>query len=362
MDIEKLDRNMAVKDPGKNLYWYKACDLTVEGKGWEDTESFYNRLPAKAKGIVRTPVWELSKCPAGISIHFSTDTPSLAVKWDGVDAMDHMTALGVSGLDLYVKHDGKWKWLAVGRPTQELNESQLFENLPSESRDYILYLPLYNPISQIELGIPASFDLRPTLPRKRKPVVFYGTSITQGGCASRPGMCYPAILGRWLDNPIINLGFSGNGIMEPEVISLLCELDPALYVLDNMPNMEESSIKEREESAIRKLRTAHTETPIVLIENMLYCDAFLKESRKNRYASSNTAQYAIYEKLVKEGIDNLHYIKDDALIGADGEATVDGSHFTDLGYMRFSEKLIGPLTLLFTDKEGRRRRNYLTAN
>ena len=351
MDMAKLDKNMAIKEPGKNLFWYNASKLTIEGKGWKDTESFYDRLPTKAKGIVRDPVWKLSKCSTGISIHFSTNTPSLAVKWDGVNAMDHMTALGVSGLDLYVKHNGKWKWLAVGRPTKQQNETQLFTDLPSESRDYILYLPLYNPIHQIELGIPDPFELKAALPRTKKPIVFYGTSITQGGCASRPGMCYSAILGRWLNNSIINLGFSGNGIMETEVIDFLCELDPILYVLDNMPNMEESSINEREESAIRKLINAHPKTPIVLIDNMLYGNAFLIKSKMARYISSNMAQYAIYEKLVREGIKNLHYIKDAALIGTDGEATVDGAHFTDLGYMRFSEKLIGPLKKLITSSD-----------
>jgi len=113
--------------------------------------------------------------------------------------------------------------------------------------------------------------------------------------------------------------------------------------------MEESAINEREESAIRKLRIAHPKTPIVLIDNMLYCDAFLKKSRMNRCTSSNLAQYAIYEKLIQEGMHNLHYIKDDALIGTDGEATVDGTHFTDLGYMRFSEKLISPLRAIITN-------------
>ena len=342
---------MAIKDPEKNLYWYNARELTIEGKGWEENESLYSRIPAKAKGIVRDPIWELGKCSAGISIHFTTNTPSLSVKWDGFKARDHMTAVGVSGVDLYVKHNGQWKWLAVGRPTQELNESQLFADLPSESRDYLLYLPLYNPVHKIELGIPAPFELKATQPRDKKPIVFYGTSITQGGCASRPGMCYTAILGRWLDTPVINLGFSGNGIMEPEVIDLLAELDPAIYVLDNMPNMEESAINEREESAIRKLRIAHPKTPIVLIDNMLYCDAFLKKSRMNRYTSSNLAQYAIYEKLIKEGMLNLHYIKDDALIGTDGEATVDGTHFTDLGYMRFSEKLLEPLKAIIANSD-----------
>jgi len=346
MDVSKLDRNMAVKMAGKNLVWHDGGKFTIEGKGWDKTESLYERLPAKVKGIVREPVWKLGKCSAGISIHFSSDTSSLSVRWDGFNAMSHMTAVGVSGLDLYVRHQGKWRWLAVARPRSELNEMELFADIPVQVRDYMLYLPLYNPIHEIELGIPGAFEIKASPARKKKPIVFYGTSITQGGCASRPGMCYSAILGRWLENPVINLGFSGNGIMEPEVIDLLCELDPAVYLLDNMPNMEESAVNEREESAIRKLRKAHPETPLVLVDSMLYCDAFLKQDRMNRYLLSNAAQQTIYEKLVGEGMKNLYHVKDGELIGTDGEATVDGAHFTDLGYLRFSEKMEGLLKKL----------------
>jgi lysophospholipase L1-like esterase len=257
--------------------------------------------------------------------------------------MDHMTAVGVSGLDLYVRHEGEWKWLAVGRPTQALNESELFVDLPVARRDYMLYLPLYHPIQRVELGIPGDYELAARPLRKKSTIVFYGTSITQGGCASRPGMCYTAILGRWLDRPTINLGFSGNGVMDPEVIDLLCELDAAMYVLDCLPNMQAAGVDEREEGAIRKLRGARPETPIVLVDHMLYCDAFLKKDRMARYAGANEAQREIYERLVREGMERLYRISDDALIGVDGEATVDGTHFTDLGYMRFSESLVGVL-------------------
>lgn len=351
MDIIKLDKNLASKEPGKDLFWFDASLFTIEGKGWDDTESVYDRLPAKAKDIVRTPVWDLSKCPAGISIRFSTNSSSLAVKWDGFYAFNNMTALGASGLDLYVKYEGQWKWLSVGKPSKELNEVELFSGMTSESRDFILYLPLYNPVKKIELGIPGSFEMKATPPREKKPIVFYGTSITQGTSASRPGMCYSAILGRWLDNPVINLGFSGNGIMEEEVIGLLSELDPILYVLDTMPNMEESSINKREEAAIRKLRMARVNTPIVLVDSLFYCDAFLIKSRMNRCISSNKAQRDIYDKLVKEGVGDLYHIKGDSLIGSDGEGTIDGTHFTDLGYMRFSERLVGLLAKLIESSD-----------
>jgi len=346
-----LDKSVAIKEPGKNLFWYDASKLTIEGRGWAKTESFYERLPAKAREIVRAPVWQLSRHPAGITVHFSTNAPSLSVRWDGFSAMNHMPASGVSGLDLYVRHAGKWRWLATAVPSATFNETQLFADIPEVQRDYILYLPLYNVIHRIELGIPGEFEIKASPVRTNKPVVFYGTSITQGGCASRPGMCYSAILGRWLDNPIINLGLSGNGNMDPEVIDLLCELDPAIYVLDNLPNMDESLINEREESAIRKLRTTRPETHIVLVDSLLYCDAFLVESRMNRCMSSNKAQYSIYEKLLREGMKNLRYIKNDGLIGTDGEATVDGTHLTDLGYLRFSEKLFPVLRELIAGSD-----------
>src|SRR5262249_11874186 len=145
---------------------------------------------------------------------------------------------GVSGVDLYVKTDQGWHWLGTGRPTQQTNTAALVSGLPNQRREYTLYFPLYNGGSSIEIGIAKEALISP-LPRddgNAKPIVFWGTSITQGGCASRPGMVHTAILGRRLNVPVINLGFSGNGKMEPEVAELLAEIDAAIYVVDCLPN------------------------------------------------------------------------------------------------------------------------------
>ena len=329
---------MQVQTSRTEWCWHDASELTIEGRGWPDTEPIYHRLPARAESIVNERHWKLSRCPAGMAVRFSTDAPSLSVRWDADPA-----PAGFTGMDLYVKHEGTWRWLAVAAATQSLNEKQLFADLPIERREYMLYLPLFYQVQQVQVGIPASFELHAATPRTEKPVVFYGTSITQGSRASRAGMCYSAILGRWLDTPVLNLGFSGNGTMEPTFIDLLCELDPAVYVLDCLPNMEETIIRERAVPAVKKLRSARPDTPIVLVDNMQYCDAFLKPHRMQNYLSSNAAQHAAYERLVQDGVRQLHYVKDDGLIGTDGEATVDGTHFTDLGYMRFSEHLFGVL-------------------
>ena len=146
----------------------------------------------------------------------------------------------------------------------------LASGLPEGRREYLLYMPLYNGVSSVEIGIPADRTIARPAPRaedRRKPIVFYGTSITQGGCASRPGMVHTAILGRRLDRPVINLGFSGNGVMEPEIATLLAELDPAVYVLDCLPNMTAAQVEQRVEPFVRTLRKAHPSTPIVLAED-----------------------------------------------------------------------------------------------
>lgn len=170
-------------------------------------------------------------------------------------------------------------------------------------------------------------------------MVFYGTSIVHGGCASRPGMAYPAILGRRLDRSVVNLGFSGNGPLDPELGVLLAELDASVYVLDCAPNMNPALITERTEPFVKALRKARPDTPIVVVENIQYqAGAFLPASRQS-YIDKNNALRAAYEKLKADGMTGLYYVACDALLGNDGEATVDGTHPNDLGFMRMADAL-----------------------
>ena len=330
-------------NPESKLRWLDAKELCIEGKGWPDTQQFYDRLPARAEGVVRAGVWSLSKDSAGICVRFVTDATELWARWTVRKeklAMSHMPATGVSGVDLYVRHKGGWHWLGATRPETSLTtENRLTTGMTPQPRECVLYLPLYNGVEKVEIGIPANAKCEPAPPRSNnlKPVLFYGTSIVQGGCASRPGMAYPAILGRRLDCPTINLGFSGSAICEPEVASLLAELSPAVYVLDPLPNMDAEGVAKRMPEFIAKLRETHPKTPIVLVENTEMGDAPVNPSRRGGYAKSNAALRAIFEQRVKGGDRKLFYIRGDKLLGDDGQGTVDRVHPTDLGFMRMAD-------------------------
>ncbi|KAB2654086.1 MAG: hypothetical protein DVB33_00735 [Verrucomicrobia bacterium] len=327
----------------KELRWIDAKELCIEGKGWKDTQRFYDRLPAKAQGVVREPVWDLSKDSAGISIRLVTDATKIWARWTLRKeklAAPHMPASGASGVDLYVRHNGGWHWLGAGRPTTGITTSQqLTTGMSPQPRECVIYLPLYNGVEKIEIGVPleAKCFLPPTRPEKMKPIVFYGTSIVQGAAASRPGMAYPAILGRRLDNTILNLGFSGNAVCEPEVGALLAQLDPAVYVIDPLPNMNDEGVAKRIPELIAKIRETHPKTPIVLIENTEMGDALVNPSRRGGYSRSNAELKKLFDHRVKAGDKKIFYIPGGKLLGDDGQGTVDRVHPTDLGFMRMAD-------------------------
>ncbi|MBM4040994.1 MAG: hypothetical protein FJ290_21045 [Planctomycetes bacterium] len=331
------------KDPDGGLKWHDIRDWGVEGKGWAETERPFDRLPARAKEKVRPPVWNLSRNSAGMCVRFETDASAISARWTLTSpnlAMNHMPATGVSGLDLYARDDaGRWRWLAVGRPQAVKNQAQLAGGIPPGKRAYTLYLPLYNGVESVEVGLDPRAAVEPLPPRKTKPMAFYGTSILQGGCASRPGMVHTAILGRRLDRAVINLGFSGNGTMDPEVAELMAELDPCVYVVDCLPNMAADAVAQRTEPLVRTLRAKHAATPIVLVEDRTYSSAWLLPSQRTRNEASRTALRKAFDALVAAGVQGLTLVQGERLLGDDAEATVDGSHPTDLGFLRIADVL-----------------------
>ncbi len=337
----------AAQDSEQAKLTYRSIqEARIEGQAWANTKEPFARLPARAEGVVRDAVWKLGRNSAGIVARFTTDAARIDVRWTLQQerlALPHMASTGVSGIDLYVRNRGRWRWLATARPTEfPTNEWSLVKEMTGGEHDYMLYLPLYNGVDSVEIGVSEGAAFAPAPERREgvRPVLVYGTSIVHGGCATRPGMAYPAIVGRKLDWPMLNLGFSGNGRSEPEVARLLAELDPAVYVLDGLPNLNPAQTAERVGPFVDTLRKAHPKTPIVLVENIVYQNAELIASRRESYQGKNAALRKIYGERIAAGDENLYYIRAEELLGDDGEGTVDGTHPTDLGFLRMSEAMV----------------------
>jgi hypothetical protein len=333
-----------------SITWHTVSDWGVEGRGWSDVKRFYDRLPAKAEGTVRDKVWELSRHSSGMSCRFTTDAPEIQVRYTLLLSrieMAHMPATGVSGVDLYtLLEDGRWNWIGTAQPTSPHVFASIIRGMTPGRRTYQLNLPLYNGLDSLEIGVTRGATFEPRPPRTEKPVVFYGTSIMHGACASRPGMAIPAILGRRLNIPVVNLGFSGNGRMEMEVGKLLAELDARIFVLDCLPNLTAEETAQRTEPLVRCLREAKPATPILLVEDRVFPSAVVLPDRMKGHDERHKNLREAYDRLIASGVRDLYYLEGNGLLGSDGDATVDGSHPTDLGMTRYAdayEKALRPI-------------------
>lgn len=316
----------------------------LEGRGWEGIG--FNRLPDSAENVVRKPVWNLSRQTAGMMLGFTSDSPEIYVTYKptGNLSMPHMPSTGVSGIDLYVKNDsGKLLWV---RGSYKFGETISFtfqlDNEDEEEKEFQLFLPLYNGLSDLQIGVPEDNTFVFSPKRTEKPILVYGTSIAQGACASRPGMAWTNILARKLNKPMINLAFSGNGRMEKEVIEYVSQIDPAIFILDCLPNLTPSAgfssgeIKEKIEYAVKTLRSKYPKTPILLTEHAGYSDGLVYEPRAEIYENLNAWLQELFSKLKKEGVAGIYTLtKDEMGLGTDD--FVDGTHPTDLGMAKYAE-------------------------
>ena len=327
--------------PG-DVVWHDVRDWGVEGKAFADTDGYFDRLPARAKGVVREAVWSLSRHSTGMSVRFETDRPQVYVRYTLTSdklAMPHMPATGVSGLDTYVRHEGRWRYLSTTSPSERTVTGTISRPVASGPRQYLVHLPLYNGVKSMEIGVPKDATFTPTPPRKDRPILFYGTSVTQGACASRPGMAFTNLLGMRLDRPMLNFGFSGNGLMELEVGRFLSEIDAALFVLDCTTNSTPEQIRERCVPLVKMLRDAHPSMPILLLDHRWYANSAVVPTIAAGHARKRELFRKQYEDLVAGGVSGIHYRDGEDLIGSDGEGTTDASHPNDLGMMRYADAL-----------------------
>lgn len=326
-------------------------------------------LKKAADEELMTNVWQLGLNSAGIAVRFSSNAHAIGFKWllKNNFNMVHMAGTGIRGIDLYT-YDATsktWRFIGTSQPFKakgttdpvtgescdKLMSSVAVRNMRGDVREYLAYLPLYDGVDSLEIGVDSAAVVTSPVNKlmtkedqsnlkHHKPFVFYGTSITQGGCVSRPGMAYPAIIGRRVGCESYNFGFSGNGKMNLELLPELTKIDAQAFVIDCLPNCDPEIINERGYKFISTIAKAHPDMPVYMVEHVQFPKALVDIKTDSLIVADNKLWDALYKQFRKEGINNIRYISNRKLIGSDGEATVDGIHLTDLGSIRIADDMM----------------------
>ncbi|MBO9199374.1 MULTISPECIES: SGNH/GDSL hydrolase family protein [Niastella] len=324
-----------------SIQYVDAATLMMVGKA-KTTDSIYQRIDSTEAKDMPQAVKGLAKQSAGIAILFETNSRIIRAKWSLPKEvyLHNMTPDAHSGLDLYCFKAGKWQFVSIGRVVPGINQTQVVvQNMDSTMKQFMLYLPLYNGVSELQIGVQKNATInKPVRPaiNTAKRIVVYGSSVVQGASASRAGMAYPAILQRQTGYDFINLGFSGSAKMEIELAKYLATVPADCYVLDCIPNPSPEQITERSYPFIKYLHEKQPSIPIVLVETIFRQNGLWDQQVGSTVKRQNEEIRKTYERLKKEGVKNLYYLESDKLIGDDHEATIDGIHLTDLGFTRIA--------------------------
>lgn len=329
-------------------------DFVLQGQANIVNSERYYRLDSIETIRLPKTIQKLSRSTAGFNLNFGTNSNSIHVKWelDKYRSLWNMTPLAVNGFDLYGWNGNDWQYVASAKPTDSFNSVEIIKNLDGKMHNYKLYFPLYTGVKEVQIGIDKDAKILHSglFPTSKKAVI-YGSSITQGASASRPGMAFPSIIGRNMNMEFINLGFSGAGKMELELASILGKMDADIFILDCVPNPSVKEIKERTIPFVEELRKARLNTPILMVESVFRENAFWDNKLKKKVTKQNNAYRTAFETLIEQGYKNLYYIWSNELIGDDHEATIDGTHLTDLGQKRIAERIGQSINDILDSKE-----------
>ena len=312
----------------------------------------FSRFPADAQQSIPSDVWNQTLRSSGLHVRFVTNSTNITVNYtlsSQYSGNNWFSAVGANGVDLYArKPDGKWYWCHPGSRTigSQFKYSSINPDdaeYATHGYEYILYFPTFAITSSISLTVDqdANFEML-TVSNEKKPIVIYGTSVVHGAACSRPGNTWTSIVGRnFPDYPVVNLGFSGVGRMEPEVIEVINRIDASIYILDCLPNFSNTSmpplIDGRYKSAIDTLTKYHPDAAIILTEHLGYADMDMWKPRKDLVLAGNTELKKVYDYFIQKGHQNLYYVSREEL-NLDMSADIaDYVHPNDKGMYRYAE-------------------------
>ena len=352
MKIEEIDSNFAPKTIGGQEFMFvnvRSQPFSLEGFPVPSEEKFL-RLPAELEGKINDGAfWNGTHYTSGGAVRFRTDSPVIAIRAKLSDSGDpnHMPRAGSAGFDLYMDNGANFHHMGTAQPGREELDHDLERVLtavgPGEMRDWILNFPLYGGTTNVELGFrPGSSIEKPTPHKIAKPVLFYGSSITQGGCASRPGNCYSSMLCRAVDAEQINLGFSGCGRGEAAMAEFIASLDLSAFVYDydhNAPDPDH--LRKTHEPFFRIIRAKHPVLPVIFMSKCNIWPELRNEALEQGIERREIIR-TTFRNAVNAGDRNVYFIDGETLFGkfCRTACTVDRCHPNDLGFYRMYEHVL----------------------
>lgn len=336
-----------MNESGWEWHSSKSAPFRLVGLPWLKQDGVYRRLPVDPGVVISQNVDELANCTAGVQVQFQTDSPHIGIRvqLQGAAWMHHMAGTGEAGVDIYVGEPFAQQSMGAVNfdARSSYYEATLIEFFDEPMvRNITINLPLYKGVDALEIGIKqGSTLLAPPPYSKPGRIVAYGTSITQGGCATRPGMAYTNILSRLMNQEFVNLGFSGNGKGEPELAQIIASIpDKRCVILDYEANCDTPLYKETLPRFIQILRETETDLPIVLISRIPFAKEIYNREQRANWMERFDFQHKLIMDLQNDGDRNIHFVNGQQILGEDWtECTVDGVHLTDLGFYRMASSL-----------------------
>ncbi len=337
--------NLPVYAQPASTRYTNARDLTLIGKIFPD-ERGYHRVDTAAYSTLPPAVKRLLTHSAGLAIRFTTNSSYIAAKWCVTPTRQYtnMTPIVNKGLDLYIKRNGKWQAAAVGRPDSLCSSATLIRNMDSSVKECLLYMPLYDELKHLEIGVSPEAAIQPSEDPFKHRVIVYGSSIVHGASAARPGLAYPSKLSRETGWHFLNMGMSGSAKMEKAVADMLAGAEADAFVLDCVPNTSPEDIEARTAYLVNTIRAAHPGKPVIVVGTVLRQTGFFDRVVGERVRRQNEQIREEFNKLIAEGVQDIYFIAGEDLLGHDHEGTTDGLHPNDLGFERMVQILKPELT------------------
>ena len=340
-------------DPLTGFRFEDATNFRIINRGWDNTSEPYTRLPQAFMDSCRKDQQWLYNHSSGIAVRFASNSKRIAAQWNLKNNfhMQHMAMTGIKGTDLYTLNEqtGKWEYVNTARP-QEKNfkadsvQSKIYvEHLDGEMHEYMIYLPLYDGINWLQIGVDSTAQLiQPQVdnPRSMGKIIIYGTSIQQGGCASRTGMVPSAMIQRDFNLECVNLATSGQARMDFYIAEAMASIEDAIcYVIDPVPNCTKDRCDTATYDFIKILRTLRPEVPIIMVEGLMYPYTRHSSYHAEYLPQKNECFRRGFEQHVAENPKGMYYMTHDGQTGPEMEGTVDGVHLTDYGFRAYADLL-----------------------